>query len=895
MKKNASKKISTPSAAAIAAAILLVGLSGFCQAAPAREESNAVTLKVTAPRMGLQKEAVVIGIDYVVAVDDLPSPGEAAVTYHNVDTGENFVKKMEVPLTRGKHKTQAVWDADETLPSGMYVVTVALQDAGGRPLARYETSPDKVQSMMVHGGALTRMLDPDQVIKEVEDLTTWREELEKLEAAARAAGADTTRQKILIVVLREMKFWSGESLGGKRYDILDINHRYLKREVAKAKEELESLAKNPGAFPKEAEIPRPKERFTIRDGGFYAGDRQMFLSGPCFFNFTIQYLPVARDLGFNVIQVSTGPNAVFPTSEEPTGTPRISDYNERTQTGQLKDVLDHSAELGMKVDLGLTSHFMPKWVYEKWPDAKNPFVLYNMMPYDIEHPEVLKLIERFYENVMPQIAGHPALNSIWIANEPEYMNPNERNIAIFRPWLQGKYKTIESLNRHWGTTLKSFDDIVASGRKGHPVPDAASTDGAKLDWWKYSTERLMRHYDWQMSLIRKYDPGLPISVKLYNGTFNPQFKPMSRADEESSFERMAYMGISGGSFPFSKPYKDFLRSLDPSKPLANLEYKFGGVLTRLFFWQEAMQGATDINWWCWHPNRAFSPVPKDAVSMHQAAIAKLDIQRLLPQVSAFHKRPGAPMVLLYPDPVAPRYWEYFAFNDPANRALTEIGYTCDYASEKSVAQGRLDDYQVLVMPAANFIRDETFEKVKAFVDGGKTAIVLGAIPDQNEYSQPRDASFFKPREPVSELIGGAFKAVKFSAGKGTVYHLSEVPRSPDGRNHLTQESAELIQDVLELALSETLPAQPVVIRDANKRAFIENRTVAYTNPTGEKTYLTYVVNDWLDEEQVIEPTFNFTVKSARDLITDETLAPDRIVVPPASIRLVEFAVNPESH
>ena len=84
----------------------------------------------------------------------------------------------------------------------------------------------------------------------------------------------------------------------------------------------------------------------------------------------------------------------------------------------------------------------------------------------------------------------------------------------------------------------------------------------------------------------------------------------------------------------------------------------------------------------------------------------------------------------------------------------------------------------------------------------------------------------------------------------------------------------------------------MVIRDANKRAFIENRTVAYTNPTGEKTYLTYVVNDWLDEEQVIEPTFNFTVKSARDLITDETLAPDRIVVPPASIRLVEFVVNP---
>src|SRR5690606_26450536 len=192
-----------------------------------------------------------------------------------------------------------------------------------------------VQSMMVHGGALTRMLNAEQVIKDLDDLKTWREELEKLEAAATAAGADTTRQKFLIVTLKEAAFWSNESVKSKRFDILDSNHKYLKREVARAKAELKALAKDPNALPKSPEIPRPKERFTIRDGGFYAGDQQIFLSGPCFFNFTIKYLPVARDLGFNVIQVSTGPSSVFETSEEPTGVPRIIDYNERTKTGEL--------------------------------------------------------------------------------------------------------------------------------------------------------------------------------------------------------------------------------------------------------------------------------------------------------------------------------------------------------------------------------------------------------------------------------------------------------------------------------------------------------------------------------------------------------------------------------
>ncbi len=862
----------------------VAGLSGVALGDDVKAEVKPqVELKVHAPRQATQNSAVTIGIDYTVLND--MEPGKAVVTYHNVDTGEEFTKTVELPLTKGKHKAQAVWGADETLPNGMYVIKVVVNDAAGKELAQFATSPDNVRSMMVHGGALTRMVNAEQTIKEVGDLTTWRDELEKLVKAADAAGADTTRQKILIVVIDQMKFWSREVIPQKDYEILDINHKYLKKEYEKAKAQLEAMAKDPNAFPKEAPIPRPKERFTIRDGGFYAGDQQMFLSGPCFFDFTAKYIPVAAELGFNVIQVSFGPDRVFPKSLDEVAVPHVG-----SQT--LPELLDECEKLGIKVDLGLTSHFMPKWVYEKYPDARNKFVLYGMMPYDIEHPEVLKVIQKFYDTVMPTIANHPALNSIWIANEPEYMNPNERNIAIFRPWLEAKYKTIDNLNKAWGTELKSFDEIVAGGRKGHPVPDAVSTGGAMLDWWKYSTERVMRHFKWQKDLIHKYDPTLPVSAKLYNGTFNPQFKPMSRVDEESAFDMFgSYMGMDGGSFPFSKPYKDFLRSLEPTQPMANLEYKFGGILTKLFFWQETMQGVTDNNWWCWHPKRAFSAVPKDAQSMHQAALAKLDIQRLLPKISLFHKLPGAPMVFLYPDPVAGRYWEYFGFNDPTNRAVTLMGFNCDYASEKRVGMGRLDQYQVLIMPAADFIRDETYAKVKAFIEGGKTAIVLGAIPEHDEYGHPRDASFFRPQGESKEIAFGDYKAVKFTAGKGTIYHLPTVPRSADGKNHLTADSAKLITDVLELALKETLPQQPVVIRNAEGKPFIENRTVASTNAAGEKTYLTYVVNDWLDSDQVIEPKLNFKAKSCRDLITGVTLDPKRISVPSGDVMLLEFVVE----
>ncbi len=870
--------------AATMVAIVIIGSAGLPSKALAQAwvnatQSNQITLNVSPPRQGVQNESIRIGLEYTVQSDG--TAGKAVVTYHNVDTGQDFVKTLDIPLTKGKHKAEAVWDPKETLPSGMYVIKVILSDADGKLLASYATDPAMVQTLIMVGGA-TRIVDSAAVMEGVKQFPVWRQELEALEAEAKTSGADTTRQHILIVVLKQVELWSKEHLQNKQWEILDINESYLKKAVAQAKSELIKLTIEPNALPRSPQVPHPKDRYTIRDGYFYTGDQPVFLSGPCVFNFTLTYLPVIRELGFNVIQISTGPSSIFPDSEEPTGAPRATDYNAKTKTGHIKEVLDKCAELGLKVDLGLTMHFMPGWVFQKWPDAKNASPNF-MMPYDIEHPEVLKLIEKFYEIVMPQIAGHPALNSIWVTNEPGYMNPNDRNLAIFRPWLKDKYKTIESLNKAWGMELKSFEEITKA-----PTMDFKSgglnTQGAYADWWWYTSERVTRHFKWMTELVHKYDSNLPVSAKLFNATFNPQFKPPMRTNEEPVFDMVQYLGYDGGSFPFSKPYKDFIRSLDPSKPMANLEYKFGWQRAKMDFWQEAMEGASDINWWCWHPKAAFSPVPSYARALHYAALDMLDIQRLMPEVMEFNKLPRGPMVFLYPDAVHPRLWEYFALNDAANRALTTMGYSCDYASEKRISQGRLDDYRMVIMPASDFIRDETYAKLTAFIEKGGIAVVIGAIPANDEMSRPRNASFFRPKGEVENLTVGDSKAVKFTVGKGTVYHLPEIPRESDGTGHLNKDAPRIIEAFLELATVGSLPKQQVVIRN------IENRTIAYKNTKGEQIYLTYIASDWLDSEQVIEPKYNFKVKGCRDLITGQALDPKRITIPAVDVVLLEFTV-----
>src|SRR5690606_12281053 len=89
-----------------------------------QQNSPQIELKVSPPRQALQNEPVKIGIEYTVPTD--MAPGKAVVTYHNVDTGENFVKTLDIPLAKGKQKAEAVWGAEETLPYGMYVISVVL-------------------------------------------------------------------------------------------------------------------------------------------------------------------------------------------------------------------------------------------------------------------------------------------------------------------------------------------------------------------------------------------------------------------------------------------------------------------------------------------------------------------------------------------------------------------------------------------------------------------------------------------------------------------------------------------------------------------------------------------------------------------------------------------------
>jgi hypothetical protein len=845
-----------------------------------------IQMKVEPPQVGIANTPISVKVWYHNVVNG--APGTVTVMFKNIDTGQVLTKTVPVELTPGGHEVVVSWDQTESLPSGLYLASAILKDADGNEVASFTPDPKSIQSLIVQGKA-TRLVDQKTIDDMLAQFGAWKSQLQAGEAKAKAAGADTAEQHILEVVLDEAIQRAADQKRFQWYNVLWDNNDFFKAMVPKVLSELDEMAKNPKAFPIVNMPPVPADRYTIKGQYFYAGDQPVFLDGPAMFNFTLGALPRVRELGFNTIEVSTGPDSIFPTSEQQTNDARAIDYNATMKTGKITDVLSECNKLGLKVDLGLTPHFIPKWFFEKYPEAKNHSPNF-MMPFDIEDPHVRELIEKWYAIVMPQIAGNPALNSIWILNEPGYLNPSARDVALFQTWLQNKYKTIDALNKTWGTQLSSFTDVkpaTATGGHAGYTPIGVTTLPGEADWWMFTSERMTLFIEWMRDLVHKYDPTIPVTVKLFNATLNPQFKPPMRVNEEPAEDAMQITGYDGGSYPFAKSYADFLRSISPDKPMANLEYKFASppARTKLDFWKEVMKGSALIDWWCWHTKPAFSRAPSYAEALYYAAIDKMDIQRLLPQVMAFNKMPRGPLAILYPDPVAQRMGTYFGVHDLAQTALTGMGYACDYVTEKRVVMGKLDDYKVLIMPAADYINDATYAKVTQYVRNGGIAVVIGTPPAHDEMYRPRDDSFFENGTGVSALIDvDGLQARKISQGKGKIYLFNNIAVTTKDSDAVQAKNAKLVQDFLEKVMQTELPPQPVVIRNC------ENRTIAW-NQGGVKSYITWVCNDFPDKDLQLKPKYNFTVKSCKDLITGKTVDPQNIMLKADDCMLLQYVAQ----
>jgi hypothetical protein len=604
-------------------------------------------------------------------------------------------------------------------------VLLTLTDPSGRQLARVARSVDLLSDQYARQrlAAAERQLG---VLRE--RMATWE-----------ARGLPLDYPRVTETVAANFVPWIGE----------DLDHG----EVARALQQLDELdgvlrqaiAQCDNPPPLEAlRVPRYTGGPITIAGGHFAsevawpdGRRE---TRPVFFNGYGHFLAIRRDIeklpayGLNIIQIELGPNGVV--------NPDLS-----VNLGAVHDflaILDRAQRSGVAVNLLLSPHYMPAWVFQRWPQvggADGGFIRY-----DVDAPETRRVLETFLRAVIPLLKDQPALHSLCLSNEPIYLSAggSAHNREQWHAWLAARHGLIERLNERWGSQYKSFDDVPVG------VPGDLQPSAALHDWVSFNNARFAGWHRWMADMIHEIAPTIPVHAKIMNLPFDRNTVGWGN-DPEAFCDLSQIAGNDCGNYydhderSFSangwlgeNRYYDLLRSMR-GQPSFNSENHVipdrdwrpePGAHMRNLVWQGAIHGQGASTVWVWE--RTYDNNSDFAGSiMHRPAFcdahgrAALDLMRLAPEVVALQDHP-ARVALVYS--ICSQVWNerYAAAVGAAYQALTFLGEKVDFVTAGQLAQGAALRYQAVILPGVTHLERTAYAALKEFSRlPGRRLLALG--------------------------------------------------------------------------------------------------------------------------------------------------------------------------
>jgi len=121
-------------------------------------------------------------------------------------------------------------------------------------------------------------------------------------------------------------------------------------------------------------------------------------------------------------------------------------------------------------------------------------------------PTYLHYCERIITEMARRYGGNPAVWGWQLDNEPSaHPDYSPSALQAFQEWLQARYKTIDVLNREWGTAFWSlryntFDQI----RIPNPTLLYGPSPHAVLDFNRFTADQTARFLNWQAGLLRRF-------------------------------------------------------------------------------------------------------------------------------------------------------------------------------------------------------------------------------------------------------------------------------------------------------------------------------------------------------------------------------------------------------
>lgn len=412
-------------------------------------------------------------------------------------------------------------------------------------------------------------------------------------------------------------------------------------------------------------------------------------------------------------------------------------------------VLDamHGAEI--RIIVGTPTYALPTWLARQHPgvlvetaQARAPYGPRQNM--DITDPDFRVAARRVIVALVDHVRNHPAVIGYQVDNETKaYRNSGPRVQAAFIQAMRRKFSHLNALNEAWGLDYwsnrinrwedfppvdgainASLSNAFAEFQRGlvteylawqaglvraHARPDQFITHNFDLDWrgYSYGIQPEVNHWEAAKALdVAGVDIYHPTQDSL-TGAEIAFGGDLARSMRNG--QNYLVIETEAQGFPQWTPYPGQLR-LQAYSHLAS-----GANMVEYWHWSTTHNGAE--TYWRGLLSQDYAPNP----TYEEAKLVGAELQRLGGRLANLRKRNN---VAIYVSNRALSAWDAFKLQGPDYNTVVRSFYDALYRMNVEVdiiapdSQVRLEDYQLIVVPALYAASDAEINRLNAFAQKG---------------------------------------------------------------------------------------------------------------------------------------------------------------------------------
>lgn len=475
--------------------------------------------------------------------------------------------------------------------------------------------------------------------------------------------------------------------------------------------------------------------------------------------------------GVNIVQNGElGPSAIYPKEGQ----------TDDAALDQLSAELDRAAKAGVAVDWLLSPHYMPAWVFAKYPGLRVPRA--DFFPYSVYAPQMHDLLREFIHHVVARIKDKPALLSICLSNEPiNWEQPSANSTALWRAWLKARHGNIATLNARWKTSYASFDQIPQPNPLSVGAAGEAHPSGTWSDFCRWNDEYFTQFHKLMADAVHDVAPQIPVHIKtttwhyyrsnlVHSGDNADLFGRITQINGNDSVNLWSFGDRSGNSIErgdrdFAQGWREnaipyeLQRSVHDA-PVFNSENHLifdretryvSPAHVRAALWMGAIHGQSATTIWVWerelsNPQGDFAGDMIERPGCAEAVgLVCHDLNRVAPQITALQNA-AAPVRILQSNSAG--VWDRGHYDSAMLKLFTALSFTgqkVGFVSETQLERKDVPEAAILFVPDIQHLSDAAFESLTKF----KGKIIFASASSEplltrNEYDQPRTAQLPVP-------------------------------------------------------------------------------------------------------------------------------------------------------